>query len=391
MMNFPAVLAKDPMVLEKIACAIKRNKPVDGHAPGLLGEQARNYAMAGITSDHECTTEQEARDKINAGMKIIIREGSAARNFDALINLLREFPESIMFCTDDKHPDQLVNYHIDDHIKRALELGIDEFSVIRAATLNPVRHYKLDVGLLQVGDPADFIVVDSLEKFKVLLTYINGISQIEHVHEIAINNFNCKKINPEDIQIKINTNNPDLIRVIEVLDGQLITNEFFTQAKIKDGTIISDSQNDILKIVVVNRYLPAKPAVAFVKNFGFKHGAIASSVAHDSHNIIAVGVDDQDITDAINLIINEQGGISLVSKDEKKILPLPVAGLMSNTDGYQVAKKYEELDLLAKNLGSNLKAPFMSLSFMALLVIPKLKLSDLGLFDGERFEFTGLY
>ena len=392
MMNFPGVLNSDSEVLKKIAAAHARNKPVDGHAPGLRGIDAIRYAQAGISSDHECTTIEEAREKIAAGMKIIIREGSAARNFDALIELLHESPDRVMFCCDDKHPDELVRYHIDELVRRAIRYGIPAITAIRAATLNPVKHYGLEVGLLQVGDPADFIVVKSLENFKVLRTFIAGVEVAAHgqtlipqVTETAVNNFCCDAITSNDIKLEISG---ETIRVIEVLDGQLITKEINFKPQTKNFS--GNCEQDILKIVVINRYKKATPAVAFVKNFGLKRGAIASSVAHDSHNIIAVGTSDAEISSVVNLIIESQGGIGLVDQELKKILALPVAGLMSNQDGYLVARNYEELDAVAKSLGSQLRAPFMSLSFLALLVIPELKLSDLGLFDGKNFKFTAV-
>ena len=392
MMNFPGVLNGDDEVLNKIASAKKYNKPVDGHAPGLRGDTAKKYINAGISTDHECFTKEEALDKLKYGMKILIREGSAAKNFDALIDLLNDYPDKIMFCSDDKHPDSLVEGHINLLCQRALAKGIDIYKVLQAACINPVTHYKMNVGLLGEGDSADFILVEDLKDFKVLETYINGElvavkgeSKIESEKSAVINNFNCDKKKVEDLKFCI-SDFADETAVIEALDGQLITNKIFTKPKIENDEIISDTVNDILKIVVVNRYKNSPVAKAFVKNFGFKKGAIASSVAHDSHNIIAVGVDDESICKAVNLVIQENGGVSCVGNQDL-ILPLPVAGLMSNQDGYKVAEKYTAIDKAAKDLGSTLSAPFMTLSFMALLVIPHVKLSDLGLFDGDKFSF----
>lgn len=395
MMNFPGVLHSDKEVMQKIECAKRHGKPIDGHAPGLGGLEAAQYAAAGISTDHECVSLEEALQKIALGMKIIIREGSAAKNFEALYSLLRSHPEQVMLCSDDKHPNDLVVGHINKLLARAVSRGIDRFSAIRAATLNPVRHYRLSVGLLQVGDPADFIVVKDLEKFEVISTYVDGfcvardgISAIEKVKVSPSNNFCCAPVKQESLTIKAASAK---MRVIEALPGQIVTNELIVATPMRGELAVSDTANDILKVVVLNRYQAATPAIAFIKNIGLKRGAIASSVAHDSHNIIAVGVTDEDIAGAINGIIAERGGISVFSDGTADMLALPIAGIMSASDGNEVAEKYEQLDRLAKNLGATLDAPFMTLSFLALLVIPKLKLSDRGLFDGERFKFTPLF
>jgi adenine deaminase len=396
MMNFPGVLHHDEAVEAKIISAKIYNKPVDGHAPGLRGEDAKKYIDAGISTDHECFTKEEAIEKLNYGMKILIREGSAAKNFDALIDLLDDHEDEMMFCSDDKHPDSLVSGHINELCKKAVAKGIDVFKVLKAASINPVSHYNMNVGLLRKGDPADFIVVKDLKSFAVMSTYIDGIQVSEKgVSKIitskckVINNFNCENKNTADFNYKAEKSSFD-ITVIEALDGQLITNKIIVRPKIENGFYESDIDRDILKIVVVNRYKKNAPvAKAFVKNFGLKAGAIASSVAHDSHNIIAVGVDDESLCKAVNLIIENKGGISCVDitgEGFNKVLALPVAGLMSNEDGYKVAAKYTDIDKAAKSLGSKLSAPFMTLSFMALLVIPHVKLSDLGLFDGDAFR-----
>ena len=397
MMNFPGVLFKDLEVMKKIADAHRLGKPVDGHAPGLRGEEARQYIEAGISTDHECFTAEEAIDKLQHGMKIIIREGSAAKNFEALIELLEDHPKMILFCSDDKHPDSLVAGHINQLCARAVAKGIDVFKVLGAACINPVLHYGLDIGLLKEGDPADFIIANNLVDFTILQTYIdgqlvaeNGHSLIPSVAVMPINHFDCEKITPVDLKIRIGDYPAEngLIPVIEALDGQLITNRLQLNGKSTNGEWISDTEQDILKMVVVNRYHTAPVAKCFIRNFGFKQGAIASSVAHDSHNIVAVGVDDESISKAVNLVIEEQGGVSCVNSVSEKVLGLPVAGLMSAGDGYTVADAYTAIDAMAKDLGSSLAAPFMTLSFMALLVIPHLKLSDKGLFDGDRFSFV---
>ena len=392
LMNFPGVLNGDEQVRKKIEAAKKLNKPVDGHAPGLKGTTAKNYIAAGISTDHECFTKEEALEKLQYGMKILIREGSAAKNFEALIELLNDYPNEIMFCSDDKHPDSLAEGHINQLCARAIAKGIDLFSVLSAACINPVVHYKLAIGVLREGDAADFVVVKDLKKFEVLQTYVDGElvaekgkSNITTTTVDAINNFNCSKKTARDFAVAWKGQTE--IAVIEALEGQLITNKILLAPKIEDQKIVSDTENDVLKIVVINRYHPAPPAVAFIKNFGLKKGALASTVAHDSHNIVAIGVDDESLTKAVNSLIKCKGGISCVG-DELLVLPLPVAGLMSTEDGYKVAQAYTQMDKAAKDLGSPLSAPFMTLSFMALLVIPHLKLSDKGLFDGDKFEFV---
>ncbi|RFS14476.1 adenine deaminase [Emticicia sp. C21] len=398
MMNFPGVLNEDPVVMQKLALAKAFNKPIDGHAPGLRGAAAKKYIEAGIETDHECFTKGEALEKLKLGMKILIREGSAAKNFEELIPLADTYYSEMMFCSDDKHPDNLVEGHINQLIKRAIAKGIDKFKVLRMATINPVLHYRMNVGLLREGDWADFIIVDNLENFEVLETYIdgekvaeNGTSLMKNLTSEVINNFNCRPLDPQDIVV-VAPHKGNLLRVIQTIDGQLITKELLVEPKIAEAKVVSDIENDILKVVVHNRYNDAKPVIAFINNFGLKEGAIASSVAHDSHNIIAVGVDDESICEAVNLIVREKGGVSAVSNMKKGVLALPVAGLMSNEDGYKVAESYTMIDKFAKEqLGSTLISPFMSLSFMALLVIPSLKLSDLGLFDGNTFSFVDLF
>jgi adenine deaminase len=395
MMNFPGVLAEDPQVLSKLELARKHNKPVDGHAPGLMGDKAKQYIDAGISTDHECFTIEEAREKLRYGMKILIREGSAARNFDDLAPIIGEAPGMVMFCSDDRHPDDLVKRHIDDLVRRAINLGYDPIDVIRCCTLNPVRHYNLESGLLQQGDPADFIVVDNMSDFNIKETYIDGAlvakegkTRIKTVPEKAPNKFLAGEIAPRDLEVY-----PDgrYVKVIEALEGQLITHELDKAIVSENTSFESDIERDILKIVVLNRYEDARPAVGYVTNFGLKMGAIASTVAHDSHNIIAVGASDSQIAKAINALVVVKGGVCCVRDDDVLLLPLPVAGLMSNGDGYQVASAYERVTEMAHGLGSKLLSPFMTLSFMALLVIPELKLSDKGLFDGKTFSFTPVF
>jgi adenine deaminase len=396
-MNFPGVLHGDADMLAKIEWAKHYNKPADGHAPGLRGQQAKAYAEAGLSTDHECFTYNEAREKINYGVKILIREGSAARNFEALIPLLSEFPEQIMFCSDDKHPDFLVEGHINLLVKRALDKGHNLWNVLRAASLNPIIHYKLPVGLLRENDPADFIVVNNLKDFEIYQTWLdgelvaeNGLSLLPDLRSTPINKFDCQRKNPEDFQCKADENASQL-RIIEALEGQLITNQLLELIPVENGLVVPDISRDILKIAVVNRYRDSMPEIAFIRNFGLQSGAIASTVAHDSHNIIVVGCDDDSICEAVNLLIDAKGGISAVEERKNLVLELPIAGLMSDKDGYVVADEYTRIDMFVKEtLKSTLQSPYMTLSFMALLVIPSLKLSDKGLFDGDQFEFVSL-
>ncbi|MDG1279518.1 MAG: adenine deaminase [Algoriphagus sp.] len=395
MMNWPGTVNQDPVVMEKIRISQKYGKPIDGHAPGLQGELAEKYVKAGPSTDHECFTYEEALGKIKLGMKIAIREGSAAKNFDALIDLMDDYSDMLFFCSDDKHPDSLAVSHINELAARAIAKGKDLFDVLKVACINPISHYSMEVGQLRKGDPADFILVKNLENFEVLATYINGEKVAENgktliprVENKLINNFNTSLKKPADFRIPAKGTK---VRVIEALDGQLITPETSGEILIQDGFAESNPAADILKITVVNRYEDAIPAVAFIKNFGLKSGAIASSVGHDSHNIIAVGVDDESICRAVNLLIQAKGGVSAVFGEKEEILPLPVGGIMSAEDGYEVAAAYTRIDQLSKKMGSKLGSPFMTLSFMALLVIPDLKLSDKGLFSGQRFEFEEVF
>jgi len=395
MMNFPGVIFNNEEVALKLKAAKDLGKPIDGHAPGLSGDDLKKYAKAGITTDHESMTEKEAVEKIKLGIKLQIREGSAAKNFDALWTVLNQYPDDVMLCTDDCHPDDLLEKHIIDLVRRAVKNGVDFFDAYRAASVNPVNHYKLDVGLLRVGDKADFIITDSLDMLNVQKTYIDGrcvysqnTSRIETQPVELINNFNREKIKIEDIFVK---DEGKKIKVIVAKDGDLYTTKEIIAPTIVRGNIVSNTIIDVLKIVVVNRYNNSKPVVGFIKNFGLTKGAIAGSVAHDSHNIIAIGVDDEDILNAINKVIEHKGAIVAANKDEVLDLPLPIAGLMTNEKAEVVAEKYQELNKKAKEWGSSLNAPFMTLSFMALLVIPELKIGDKYLFDGLKFSETSLF
>jgi adenine deaminase len=394
-MNFPGVLNNDADVIKKIESARKYSKVIDGHAPGLSGEDLKKYVKAGISTNHECLTAEEALENIGAGMIVQIREGSASAILDEMLPLINDHFEGLMFCSDDRHPHDLAKGHINDMVKRSLNFGIDIMKVLRVASVNPVTHYGLDTGLLRVGDSADFLEVDNLTDMNILGTYIEGrlVAQegktlIPRRASKIINNFATHEKSVGDFAIP---SSKGRINVIVAIDGQLITERLITKPRTYKGSIISDIERDILKIAVINRYKNAPPAVGFVKNFGLKSGAIASSVAHDSHNIVAVGVTDEDITRAVNLIIEKKGGISAVFYNKEMLLPLPIAGIMSDNTYETVASHYTEIDRFAKAMGSKLTAPFMTLSFMSLPVIPELKITDRGLFDGKAFKYIDLF
>ncbi len=394
-MNFPGVIRRDREMMAKIAIAKKLHKKIDGHAPQVSGEDLKKYTSAGIDTDHECVSVEEAKQKIALGMKILIREGSAAKDFDSLFPLLLELPEHCMLCSDDVDPETLLRGGVNLLVKRGVAKGADLMSILRCASWNPIQHYGLEVGMLRVGDPADFIEVDNLKNFTVLSSYIDGECVFRDKEVLfprvipeRINHFVAKKKQVSDFVIPVR---PGRIKVIEAIDGQLLTKHFLAEPLLSGNYVISDLTRDILKIAVVNRYQNKPPSIAFIKNFGLQRGAIASSVAHDSHNIIAVGATDESLCKAINCIIAHQGGLCVVDEQIEECLPFPIAGLMSDQEGSLVANQYKKLEALSKSLGCPLSAPFMTLSFMALLVIPQLKISDLGLFDGESFQFTELF
>lgn len=404
MMNFPGVVMEFPDVIAKLDSAKKYCKVIDGHAPGLRGADLQKYIAAGISTDHECFEYEEAVEKINLGMKILIREGSSARNFETLYKLIDEYPESVMLCTDDSHPDTLVHEgHIDKLIRRGQEKGLDIYNLIKAAVINPVEHYGLNVGLLREGDPADFIIVDDLKAFNVLKTFIDGncvyddgkvLFSVEKAP--AKNVFNRSKISIDDVKLAMPASGNSeeqmkKIRVIVAQDGELVTGQELALPKVENGNLVSDPDRDILKIVVLSRYADDPVQIGFIKNISLKKGAIASSIAHDSHNIIAVGATDEDIVEAVNRLVENQGGIVVGTAKNLIDLPLEVSGLMSTLDGKEVASRYEQLNEEARKLGTSLMSPFMTLSFMSLLVIPELKLGDKGLFDVTKFEFVELF
>jgi len=397
MMNYPGVIAGDPEVRAKIAAAIVRGKPVDGHAPGLRGPALAAYVAAGITTDHECVDRDEALEKISLGMRVLIREGSAARNFDALAGLIDEHPAMCMLASDDLHPDRLAVGHVNLLVRRALARGSGLFDVLQAACVNPVRHYALPAGLLQPGDRADFQEVDDLRELRARRVFVAGRLAAEEGRTLwprrpstAPNRFHCSPKTAADFAIRLPEAAGRQLRVIEARDGQLVTGCNTVPARVEEGCVVADAAGDILQIALVDRYGDRPPALALVRRFGLRDGAIASSVAHDSHNILAVGTGPQPLARAVNLVIAARGGLAAVGPAAEELLPLPIAGLMSDRPGPEVAAAYARIDAFAKGLGCTLAAPFMTLSFMALLVIPALKLSPSGLFDVERFAPVSL-
>ncbi|HPQ45073.1 MAG TPA: adenine deaminase [Syntrophales bacterium] len=393
-MNFPGVLNGDTDTMAKLHAAASCAKPVDGHAPGLRGSDLKRYIDTGISTNHECLSCDEARENIEKGVKVLIRKGSAADIFEECLPILGKHYGSCMFCSDDKHPDDLLKGHINDMVREAVNYGVDVMKVLKIASINPVSHYRLNVGLLRRGDPADFIRVDNLTDFNILETHIEGkivasrgASLITRRNPRIINNFHATPKDPSSFEIPYSEGK---IHIITAADDTLFTDTFTDIPKVEKGCAVSDTERDIIKLAVVNRYRGAKPAVGFINGFGIQTGAIASSVAHDSHNIVAVGVSDEDICRAVNLIIDNRGGIVAVSKHGESVLPLPIAGIMSDKDYAIVAEQYIQLNEMAKDMGSRLRTPFMTLSFMALLVIPKIKMSDEGLFDAEKFSLIDL-
>ena len=404
MMNYPGVLFSDPSVMAKLDVARKSGKPVDGHAPGLRGEDAKRYVSSGISSDHECTTLEEANERTEMGQYVLVREGSSAKNFEQLWSLVDRHPNHTMFCSDDKHPDDLLLGHINKLVSRAIMYGASFWNSLIAACVNPVRHYNMPIGCLRDGSQADFIVVHDISSMDVEATYIKGKCVYQKIdgkdsypelyidntpYEVLPNRFDATPLRMEQIQQRTENGN---MRVIGVKDGDLYTSELLEEPKVdEDGFVVSDTSRDILKMVVVNRYSPGKVSVGFIKGFELKGGAIASTIAHDSHNLIAVGTNDDDILTAINHLIEVKGGIDVCYNGQLLDLDLPVAGLMSDKSGEEVAARYSELCQFLRDKGCPLHAPFMTLSFMSLLVIPQLKLGDRGLFDSQNFRFVNLF
>ena len=396
LMDYPGVIRRDLEVMKKIVAAKRLGKKIDGHAPGLKGEDLKKYAAAGVSADHECSTIEEALDKIRLGMMIQIREGSAAKDFEALYSLIESHPDCVMLCTDDTHPDDLFeNGHIDNLIRKGLEKGCSLMNLLRASSYNAIKHYGLDLGLLQLRDSADFIIIDNPESFKVQSSYMKGNCiykdgevLFESHNEILLNNFYRKEIKLEDIQVEAKDCD---VHVMTVSDGNLVTGWGSGRPKVEEGKLVSDTNKDLLKMVVMSRYNNEKPVVGFAQGFGFKKGAISASIAHDSHNIIAVGTKDSDILNALNTLIELKGGMVASEGNETRSVKLDVAGLMSNKRGEDLLVEYTYLSDFTKTFGSSFHSPFMTLAFMSLLVIPKLKLSDKGLFDVEQFKLIDLY
>jgi len=394
MMNFPGVINNDKEVHLKLDIAKRLAKPIDGHAPRLSGEMLRKYVASGISTDHECSSLEEAKEKISLGMHILIREGSAARNLNSLKDLFKTNPEMVMLCSDDLHPEMLLKGHINKLISRLISEGYNEFDVIRSATINPVKHYNLEAGLLRVGDRADFILVDSLKKMNVLETWINGEKvyadgqvNFSYTPGKAVNKFNCLPIEEDEINV---INEYGNIRIIEAFEGELLTNEIVKSSG-ENKYVESDIVNDVLKIVIKDRYNDSPPVKGFIKGFRLRAGAFASSIAHDSHNIISVGTNDKDIINAINEIVRQKGGLAVSYEGNVNFLQLNIGGIMSTRSCEEVAGDYEKLNNLVISLGCSMAAPFMTLAFMALLVIPDLKIGDRGLFDVRKFELVPLF
>lgn len=393
-MNFPAVIGGDPAIMAIVERAKVHNKPIDGHSPGVLGADLEIYAKAGIQTDHECSTAREARERVALGMKVAVREGSAARNFDALLPVLLESPESCFFCSDDAHPDVLIESSVNISVARAVAAGLDVITAIRVASVNPIEHYRLPVGKLQVGDPADFIELPNLTDFHPRRVWINGILAADNGQPL-LKPHSCKPKNrwvkrtlvPEDFALP--RTSPAASRVIVAIDGQLLTDQFDYTPPADQPCVSANVAEDILKIAVVNRYSNAPVAVGLIRGFGLKASALASSVAHDSHNVVVVGTDDELMSKAANAVMEAEGGLSAANADMVLALPLPVAGLMGTGDAWHTADLFNRLSAFAHADGCQLKSPLMTLSFMALLVIPKLKLGDLGLFDVQSFSLLG--
>ncbi len=395
MMNFPGVIGRDPEVMAKLGAAAKMGKRVDGHAPGLHGDALATYAQAGISTDHESGTLEECYEKLALGMKILLRQGSSARDFEVLHPLITSHPARCMLCSDDLKPADLVRGHINLLVKEALILGHDLFDILQCACVNPVRHYRLDVGLLQKGDPADFIVVEDLECMEVRETWIDGEMAslsgqplFSALQPMPVNRFNAAPIAAGQLQVRARGGR---VKVIEVTDGQIVTGCGFHPLAAGAVIVEADPAADLLKILVQNRYRPAPPAIGFVRGFGLKRGAMASSIAHDSHNLIAIGSNDQDLARAVNLLRESCGGICFVQGEEERRMALPVAGLMGLGSCEEMAGNYSAIEQRVKENGCFLQTPFMTMAFLALPVIPALKITDLGLFDVERFELTDLF
>ena len=416
MMNFPGVIGQDSEVLRKLELARKYKKPIDGHAPLVSGKDLDKYIEQGIVTDHECSSFQEAMEKKQKGMKIMVRDGSSAKDMEALFDFSERIehyknqdsfgiiPNEVLsrrlhspifdfIVSDDKHPNDLIRGHLNESVKKAADLGIDIIKAIEMVTINPAAHFDLDAGSIVTGAKADFIIIDNLNDLNILKTYISGECVFDgeevlfDIGEVEVeNSITSDEKFAEDFDVYFDGDECK-VNVIECTDGDLLTKKATARLITKDGIVQPDIFQDILKIAVVERYGSNTVANGFIKGFGLKKGAIASSIAHDSHNIVVVGYSSEMMAEAVNTVIENKGGIAVVSEDFEDSLSLPIAGLMSNEDAYDIAKKLDILHRMASALGCKLDSPFMTMAFMSLLVIPSIKLSDKGLFDGDSFEF----
>jgi adenine deaminase len=417
-MNFPGVINNDLSVNLKLDLANKLGVPIDGHAPLLNGEDLIKYVSKGISTDHECSSFDEAIEKKHLGMKIMVREGSSAKNMDALFNInnrikywtneskfgnisvddyekLLKHPIFDFLVSDDKNPIDLKNGHLNQLIKKAINYDIEPIEAIKMVTLNPANHYHLNSGEISVGKKANFTLVNNLKDLNIKLTIVNGEivakdgKSLFKVKKPKVSNtFNVNLKKPEDFDIKTKKDNNVNVKIIEAFNGELITNSIIDTLKIENNIIQSDTKKDILKISVVERYGHNIVSNGFIKGFGIKKGAVATSISHDSHNIITIGTNSIDMAKAVNELIQNQGGLTVSYNNTKKSLKLPIAGLMSDESIEIVSTNFENMKNLVRKLGSKLDDPFMTLSFMALLVIPDLKLSDKGLFSLNEFGFV---
>lgn len=416
MMNFPGVINGDGEVLAKLEKAKELGKPIDGHAPLLSGKDLDKYIAEHISTDHECSNFAEAIEKKEKGMKIMVREGSSAKNMEALFDFsdrldywknhesFGKMPNEVLekrihlpifdfIVSDDKHTTDLIKGHLNESIKKAIDLEVSPISAIEMVTVNPSTHYNLNTGAIVKGMQADYVVVDNLNDLNILKTYVagkcvfDGENVLFDVEETEFKNtFDVSKKESEDFEISCDEPSAD-VNVIRCFNGELITEAESATLETKNGFVQPDLEEDILKIAVVERYGGNSIANGFITGFNLKKGAIASSVAHDSHNIVVVGTNSEDMANAVNCLIDNEGGFAIVDGDFEDSLALPIAGLMTNEDSHEVAEKLEKLHKTAADFGCKLDSPFMTMSFMALLVIPAIKISDKGLFDCINFEF----
>lgn len=428
MMNFPGVISGDEEVIRKLEIAQEKAKVIDGHAPLLNGEDLDKYISYGISTDHECSNIEEAFEKKNKGMKIMVREGSSAKNMEALLkennrlNYWIEYEQAgndvdttldenlsnspfDFLVSDDINAKDLLNGHLNILVKKAVEYGLSVTEAIKMVTLNPAKHYGLNSGEIAPDKIANFSLVDNLEDLNVKKVWVHGELVAEDGKSLfesedceLLNNFKLTQVNAEDFNPKFEKvdnggslmSQSTTVNIMVATNGELITDRIAEDLFVENNVIQPNIKRDILKITVLDRYGEGNITNGFIKGFGLKKGAIASSVAHDSHNVVVVGTSSEDMAKAVNLIVENKGGVVAVSDESEEVLPLPIAGLMSNKDSDYVAGKLQDLLDFTKELGCSLDSPFMTLSFMALLVIPSLKISDKGLFDLTEFSFVNL-